>query len=187
MPRRIVGSFGRRRGDDGGHERLVGGSHLQQAVDVHLSGDDACDGGDARFRGGGLVGRHQAEVALDDGQLRVVQHGAEHRHVGVVLDHRAQLGLVARAAEAVEDDAGDADVAVEGLVAEDQRGDAARHAARVEHQHHRQAEQLGQRGIAVAAGEVEPVVEALVALDEGNVGIRAWRAKLSRISAVGCR
>ena len=154
-------------------QHFVGRRRLQQAVDVHLIRDGIGNRGDARPGRRRFVGRHQAEVALDDAELRIVEHGAEHRHVGVVLDDGAQLGFVARAAEAVEDDAGDADVAIEGLVAEDQRGDAARHAARIQHQHDGQVEQPGQRRIAVAAGEVEPVVEALVALDEGNVRVRA--------------
>ena len=121
--------------------------------------------------------------------LRVVLHRAEHRHVRVVLDHRAQLGLVARAAELVEDHAGDADVRVEGLVAEDQRRDAARHAARVDHQHHRRAEHRRERGVAVAAVEVEPVVEALVALDQAERGalhaLRELGAQLVRAAQVG--
>ncbi len=116
-------------------------------------------------------------------QLGVAGQRAEHRHVGVVLDHRAQLGLVAAAAELVEHDAGDADLAVEGLVAEDQRCDAARHALRVEHQQHRQAEHARQRRIAVAAVEREAVVEALVAFDEGDVGARRVRGEAATISS----
>ncbi len=141
-------------------------------------GDAARDLADALAAALGLVGRHQAEMALDDAHARVVGHRADHGHVGVVLDHGAQLGLVAAAAQAVEDDAGDADVPVEGLVAEDQRRDAARHAARVEHQHHRQRQQVGQGGIAVGAVEVEAVVEALVALDQADVGVRAVAREL---------
>ena len=96
---------------------------------------------------------------------------AEHRHVGVVLDHRAQLGLVARAAEAVQDHAADANAAVEGLVAEDQRRDAARHAARVDHEQNRQAEPRRERRVAVAAVERQAVVQALVAFDERKFGV----------------
>jgi hypothetical protein len=109
-------------------------------------------------------------VALHDGQFRIVAHGAQHLDVGVVLDHRAQLAFMAAAAQLVEDHAGNADVGVEGLVAQDQRGDAARHATRIEHQHHGRLYQLGERRIAVAAVEVQAIVEPLVALDEGHVG-----------------
>jgi hypothetical protein len=159
----------------------------EQALEVDLAGDALADGGDVAFGLGGFVGRHQAQVALDQGQVGILLHRADHRHVGVVLDHGAQLGLVAAAAEAVEDHAGDADIAVEGLVAEDQRRDAARHAARVEHQHHRQVEQARQRGVAVGAFEVESVVEALVALDQADSASWPWRANWSRSSPSGER
>jgi len=109
-------------------------------------------------------------VALDDGQAFVLVHGAQDRHVGVVLDHAAQPRFVTRAAEPVEDDAGDADVTIEGLIAEDERGDAAGHAAGVNDQHHRRPQQLRQGGVAVAAVQREAVVQPLVALDEGEIG-----------------
>ena len=114
-------------------------------------------------------------MAFDDRQMRVVMNGAQHRHVGVVLDDHPQLCLVPAAAEIVEDHAGDPDVAVERLVAENQRRDAARHAARVDHEHHRQREHSRQRRVAVAAVEREAVVEALVALDERDVGVARVR------------
>ena len=111
-------------------------------------------------------------MALDDREARVALDGAEHGDIGVVLDHEAQLRLVPAAAKVVEDHAGDADVAVERLVAEDQRRDAARHAAGVDDQDHRQVEHLRHRRVAVAAVEGEAVVEALVALDDRDVGGR---------------
>ena len=100
----------------------------------------------------------------------VMVHGAEHRHVGVVLDHGPQLGLVARAAELVEDDSGNADTPVKRLVAEDQWRNAARHAARIDHQHHRRVQQCRQRGVGVAAVQIQPVVQTLVAFDQGDIG-----------------
>ena len=117
-------------------------------------------------------------MAFDQGQTRVVLHGAEYRHIGVVLDDGAQFGFVATAAEAIEDDAGDADVAVEGLVAENQRRDAAGHAAGVEYQDDRQVEQVGQRGVAVGAVERQAVVESLVAFDQTDFGIVAGTGEL---------
>ena len=124
--------------------------------------------------------RHQPQMALDQRQHRVVRHRAQHGHIGVVLDHRAQLGFVARAAELVQDHAGNPDARVEGLVPQDQRCDAACHAARVEHQHHRQVEQMGQRGVAVAAVQRQAVVQALVALDDADVRSGAMAARNSR-------
>jgi hypothetical protein len=82
---------------------------------------------------GGFIRRHQAEVALDQREFGILLHRADHRHVSVMLDHCAQLGLMTAAAESVEDHPGNADAGVEGLVAEDQRCDAARHSACVEH------------------------------------------------------
>jgi hypothetical protein len=75
-----------------------------------------------------------------------------------VLDHPSQLAFVAGASDAVEDNAGDANPGIEGLVTEDQRSDAARHAARVEHQQDRRAEQCGERRIRVRAVQVEAVI-----------------------------
>jgi hypothetical protein len=59
---------------------------------------------------------------------------------------------------------------IEGLVAEDQRRDAAGHAARVDDQDHRRVQQAGEGGVAVAAVQVEAVVQALVALDQAHAG-----------------
>ena len=101
-------------------------------------------------------------------------HGAEHRDVGVMFDHGAQFGFVTRAAELIQNYAGDADIAIECLVAEDQRGDAACHAAGVDDQHHRRGQQVGERGVGVRAIEIETVVQSFVAFDEAD--IRARRA-----------
>ncbi len=148
------------------------GGDFEQAVEIDVRADDGTDRRHALARGIRLVARHQAELALDDLQPRIAGDGAEHADVGVVLDHGAQLLLVPAAAEVVEDDAGDADVAIERLVAEDQRRDAARHAAGVDDQDDRQRERLGERRVAVAAVEREPVVEPLVALDDRDVRVR---------------
>jgi hypothetical protein len=146
--------------------RAVG--NRQQPREIDLRGDTLADLANPRLRGVLLIGRHQSEVAFGNLHAGVVLHRADHLDLGVVLDHRAQLRFVAAAAEVVEDDPGDADIRVERLVAEDQRRHPARHAARVDHQHHRRAQQLGQRRVAVAAVEIEPVVEPLVALDQAD-------------------
>ncbi len=117
-------------------------------------------------------------MALGDGKARILVHGAQHRHVGVVLDHRPQLGLMSRASQPGQNHAGNPNRPVERLIAEDQRRDTARHAARIEHQHHRQIQQLCQRRVAVVAVEVEAVVQALVALDQTDVGERTVARKL---------
>ena len=151
-------------------ERRRFGGKREQPVDIDCARDRGTDLRDARGRVAGLVARHEPELALDDRKPGLVVDGAQHRHVRVVLDHGPQLRFVAAAAQLVEDHAGDSNVAVERLVAEDERRDAAGHAAGVDDQHHRQVEHPGDRGVAVAAVEREPVVEALVALDERDVG-----------------
>ena len=143
---------------------------VQHAVKVDLRGHRSGDAAHARFGVGELGVGHQAEVALRHREVHIVLQGPQHRHVGVVLDHGAQLGFVARAAELVQDHAGDAHVALERLVAQDQRRDAARHAARIDHQQHRQTQLAGKRRIAVAAVERQAVVQALVALDQAHIG-----------------
>ena len=158
------GGFGRQR--CAGDWRAVG--DRQQATEIDLRRHPFPNVLDPRQRGVLLVGRHQAEMALGDLHAGVVLHRADHLDVGVMLDHRAQLGFMAAAAEVVEDDAGDANVAVECLITKNQRGHPARHAARVDHQHHRRAEQLGERRVAVAAVEIEAVVQTLVAFDQAD-------------------
>ena len=96
----------------------------------------------------------------------VARERPDHRHVRVVLDHRAQFRLVTRAAELVQDHAGDVRPRLEGLEPEDDRRNASRHAARVDHQHDGRFQHDGERGIAVRSVQVEAVVQALVALDE---------------------
>ena len=105
-------------------------------------------------------------MPLDDAEPLVVMDRADNRHIRVVLDDAAQFGFVPAAAKIVEYHAGDVDVAVECLIAEDQRRDPARHAARIDHQEHRQVEQFGQCGVAVAAIQREAVVQPLVSLDQ---------------------
>ena len=167
------------RGGGAGHrdERRLGeerrdGDARQQEVEVDLSADRGTQVGDAPRHVVRLVRRHEAQVALDDREPRIVVDGADDRDVGVVLDHHPELRLVAAAPEVVEDDADDRQVAVERLVAEDERRDAARHAARVEDEHDRESEGLRERRVAVAAVEREAVVEPLVALDQRDVGAR---------------
>ena len=150
----------------------------QHVVEVDLPRDRRADVGDPPAGVVGLVAGHEPQVALDDRKPRIELDGADHRHVRVVLEHRTQLGLVAAAADVVEDHAADPDVALEGLVAQHQRRDAAGHAAGVDDQDHRQAEHAGERRVAVAAVEGDPVVEALVALDQRQSG--AGRMTLKR-------
>ena len=94
---------------------------------------------------------------------------ADDRYIGVVFNDGTQLGLVTAAAELIQDDAGNSDFTVKGLVAQDQRGDAACHAARIQYQHYRRFCQRGNGGVAVAAIEIKAVVQALVAFDQRNV------------------
>ncbi len=138
----------------------------EQPVQIDLLRDRVADLLDLCGSDMGLIAGHQAEMPFDDAEPLVVMDRADYRHVGVMLDDRAQLGFVPRSAEVVEDHPGNVDVAVECLIAEDQRRDAARHAARIDHQKHRQVEQLRQGGVAVAAVQREAVVQSLVALDQ---------------------
>ena len=97
-------------------------------------------------------------MTFDDGESVIVMHRSQHRDVGVVLDDGAQLGLVPGPAQLIEDDAGYADLWIESLVTQDQRGDATGHPARIDDQHHRGFEQGGERRVAVAAVEAQAVV-----------------------------
>ena len=132
----------------------------EQLVQIDLFRDGIADLFDLGRRDMGLVAGHQSQMPLDDAEPLIVMDRTDHRHIGIMLDDRAQLGFVPAAAKVVEDHAGDVDVAVERLIAKDQRRDAARHAARIDHQEHRQVEQLRQGGVAVAAIQREAVIQA---------------------------
>jgi hypothetical protein len=143
---------------------------FDHARQVHLRGDPAAEPGHPLRRVVEFGAGRQSEVALVQAEGGFVRQCAEHRHIGVVLDHGAQLGLVPAATHLVEYHPGDADALVEGLEAEDQRRDAACHATRVDDQQHGQAEHVRQRRIAVAAVQRHAVVQALVAFDDADVG-----------------
>jgi hypothetical protein len=66
-------------------------------------------------RFGGLVARHEPEVAFHEAERRLLGQRPEHGHVGMALDRVAELALVARAGEPVEDDPGDRDRRIEHL------------------------------------------------------------------------
>ena len=68
------------------------------------------------------------------------------------------------------DHAGETQPGVEIAQAEQQRRDAASYAAGVDHQYHRSAQQARQGGAAVAAFQIDAVVQSLVALDNRDVG-----------------
>ena len=118
-------------------------------------------------------------MALGEGQALVLVDRAQYRHFRIARDHLTQLALMTGSADLVEDDAGDLHVGIERLVAQDQGGDAARHANAIEHQHHGHTQKLGQGGVAVTAFHVHAIVEPLVALDQGDIG-RCGMAPIQR-------
>jgi len=77
---------------------------------------------------------------------------------------------VARSADEIEYHPGEPQARVELGVAKQQRGDTTDGATGVEDHDDRQIEQVRQRRIAVAALDVETVVQSLVALDQRHVG-----------------
>ena len=140
MPMRSAGpgaGDGRR---GGGRHRVRGARDREDRVEVDLRADRLAHGRHARLRVADLGRRHEAEVALDHAEPRLVPDRAEHRDAREALDGRAKLRLVARAAHAIEDDARDAHGRVEGGEPVQQRGGAARHPAGIQHQDHRKAE-----------------------------------------------
>ena len=93
---------------------------------------------------------HQAEVTLGEMDRLVAGNGADHGNVegaNGALDR----GAMAVAADAVEDDAGDADARIEAGKAEHRRGGGLGLARDVEHEKDRQAKVDGKlRGCALA-------------------------------------
>ena len=105
-------------------------------------------------------------MPFDNGETVVMMYRPQHRNVRVMLDDGAQFGFVTRATELVENDAGDANILVERLITQDQRGDAAGHAARIDDQYHGGLQQGGQCRIAVTAVEAQAVIQPLVGFDQ---------------------
>ena len=142
------------RGGDGAH-----------AVQVDALADDLLYLCDHLGRAERLAGRLQAQMPLDDADLRAAADGADHLDVAVALEHGAQLVLVPRPGDLVEDDAGDVDVRLELRESLYQRRDRAGHVAGVDHQDDRGAQLAGQVGGAALALDIDAVEEAHVALD----------------------
>ena len=72
-------------------------------------------------------------MAFNDAQTLIPVDRANDRDVGIVFNDCAQFGLMPGSTELIEDDAGNVDIPVECLVAQDQGCDTARHAARIDH------------------------------------------------------
>ena len=138
----------------------------KQPLEVNLLGDRLADLLDLGRCNMGFIAGHQPQVALHNGEPFIVMNRPHHRHIGIVLNHRAQLGLMATAAQVVQEHAGDVDVAIECLITQDQRCNPARHAARIDHQKYRKIEHLRERRIAVAAIQRQTIVQPLVALHQ---------------------
>lgn len=142
-------------------------------VQIHLIGDAIAQGGDGLgglFR---LVGGDQSQMAFHDAHGPGSLHRAQHRNAGIMGDHLAQFLFVPRTADLVEDHPGDAQASVEIAIAQQKRGDAAGHARGIDHQHHRRIQPMGQTGGGIGALEVDSVEQALVALDQAEIGVQA--------------
>ena len=130
-------------------QRIVAGNG-QQSVKINLVLDPVTDLDDLFISGAGLVTGDEAQVTLVYFQCLVAMHATDDRHIRVMLNHGAQLGLVPTAAQLIQDDAGDPDLGVKCLVAQYQWCNAAGHATGIEYQDDRCVRQCRQRGIAVA-------------------------------------
>ena len=74
------------------------------------------------------------------------------------------------AADLVENHAGNVDFGIKRLIAQDEWGNAAGHALHIYDQNHGRMGESCQRGITVAALNVESVIQALVTLNKGYIG-----------------
>ena len=130
-------------------------------------------GNSVNFLGGmtGFVARYEAQVTFNNAETVIVLQRADDRYLRVMLDHGAQFGFMPGSAQLVENNPGDPDLGIEGLIAQDQGGDAARHSARINDEHNRGFQQARQGGVAVTAVEVQAVIQSLVALDQADVGV----------------
>ncbi len=153
----------------GDRQRLSRARDGQHLVEVDAVAHRRGDAHDPRLGSTCLRRRGQAEMALAHRQPVVAPQAAEHGDVAIALDRGDQLALVPRPRDLVDDDAGDPHRRVEHAIAHQQRRDAARDALGIDHQHHRRADQLGQRRVAVAAFEIDAVVQPLVAFDQRHI------------------
>ena len=142
---------------------------LLQSGHVHPGGHPRADGRHALVQHRHVARRRQPQMPLAQRHGGVLAHRAEHRDIRIALHGGAQLGLVARPAHPVENDARDADIFAKGRIAQKQGRDAARHALAVDHQHHGRIQQLRHGGVGVGAVKGDAVIKPLVGLDQADI------------------
>ncbi len=169
-----------------GHRSLRrgrGGGHLAQAVQVHVFGHDVRHPVQPGHAFLVLHAGDEAHVPLGDGVVGDLGQHAQHRHVGVVLDGFAQHGAVAHPRRAVQDHPRDVHVRLEVPQPGHDGGRRAGHLGAVHDHHHWRAEDARQFRRGTAAGQVPPVEQPPVALDDGDV---IWAGRAER-TVVPCR
>jgi hypothetical protein len=84
-------------------QRLFAATDGQQLPEINLIADSGGDGVNVAFGFCSFIGRHQPQMAFDQGELGIFLHRTDYRYVRVVFNDRAQLAFMATATEAVED------------------------------------------------------------------------------------
>ena len=124
-------------------------------------------------------------MPLAHGDALIPADRADDGNIGVAFERLPQLPGLPIRSDLVENDSGDPRFAVEGRIALHQRGDPASHAAAVDDEHDRRAEELRQSGAGIGALDIDAVVQALVSFDQGDVG--AARVASERRQDLGAR
>ena len=144
----------------------------EQRVDVDVLLDQLRESAAQRGGVAPLGGGDEAQVALGEDERALVGQGAQHAALAGLGDGVAKPLPVDRATRAIEDDAGQLHVGIEALEAQQHRGGAPGHGARVQHQHDGRAQPLGDLGGGTRlARALEPVEAAHDPLDHREVGI----------------
>ncbi len=172
------GHVGRRQGAQHGRRAwFLARRGRQQGVEIDALENGVPRVGDHFVAFARLAWRGQAEMAFVDIQAVSRPRAPSTLEIGVILDRLTQFAFLARAADLVQDDARDFDAAVEIPIAKQQGRDPARHANRVDDQHHRRAQELGQGGAESAPLGIDAVMQPLVAFDQGDIGVCHSRAR----------
>ena len=134
------------------------GHRLFQAVDLGIA--------PAQF-----AGCSQAKMPLGDDERFVAAQRAKKGYVGVAFQRSAQFCFVARAGDAVQDDALYVHIRIEGLVTQNKRHKPARDTLGIQNKNNGCAQKFGQSRVAVAPFRIKSVIKALIAFDQGKVGV----------------
>ena len=113
---------------------------------------------------------HESQMPLGKDLLRHPRDGTQHWKIADLPDRFAQYRLVPRTGRPIQDHSTKKDLRVEPLTSQDGGRDRTCRLGAVDRENDRRLQQFGQLGRTIRAPGVQPVEQAAVTLDDGDVG-----------------